>query len=272
MNTLPLLLALMLAPPPATPPADPPVAAEEVILPACMRPAPRTDEFGVSRQGEVLDRVRNAKGPVPVVFVGDSITQGWEDAGAEAWRDRFGAMGAINLGVGGDRTEHVLWRLEQAPLTALQPQVVVLMIGTNNASTGRDSGPLIARAVHAVVDRLVAQCPQAHVLVLDIPPRGQVINPLRGLVLQVNQALAAGPWPDRVTFLRVADGFVRGDGTIDEAIMPDYLHLSPRGYAQWAEAVAPAVRDRLTAVEPIPLEPRDPAGPPAATPVPPAGR
>ena len=267
-----LLLGLLLASPQVARPPDPPAPAEEVILPPCMKPAPRTDEAGEARQRQVLDRVRNAKAPVPVIFVGDSITQGWEDAGAEAWRDRFQAIGALNLGVGGDRTEHVLWRLEQAPLTALQPQVVVLMIGTNNASTGRDSGPLIARAVHAVVDRIVAQCPQARVLVLDIPPRGQVINPLRGLVLQVNQALAAGPWPEQVAFLRVADGFVRGDGTIDEAIMPDYLHLSPRGYAQWAEAIAPAVLERLREEGPRPMEPADPAGPPAATPVPPAGR
>lgn len=268
MNTLPLILALLIAPPqvPATPPTD------EVVLPPCMIPAPRTDDFGAARQQQVLDRVRQAKGPVPVVFIGDSITQGWEEAGAPIWRQDFEPLGAVNLGVGGDRTEHVLWRLQQTPLTALQPRVVVLMIGTNNASTGRDSGPLIARAVHAVVDRLVEQCPQAQVLVLDIPPRGQVMNPLRGLVLQVNQAFAVGPWPDRVRFLRVADGFVRGDGTIDAAIMPDFLHFSEQGYRRWSEGIAPAVREHLALTEPHPMEPVDPASPPAATPAPPAGR
>ena len=270
MNTLPLLLALLLAP--SQVPATPPTSETEVVLPPCMIPGPRRDESGAARQQQVLDRVRQAKAPVPVVFIGDSITQGWEEAGGPVWREAFEPLGAVNLGVGGDRTEHVLWRLQQAPLTPLQPRVVVLMIGTNNASTGRDSGPLIARAVHAVVDQVVAQCPDAQVLVLDIPPRGQVMNPLRGLVLQVNQALAAGPWPDRVGFLRVADGFVRGDGTIDAAVMPDFLHFSERGYRQWAEGIAPAVRERLAATEPRPIEPADPASPPPATPAPPAGR
>jgi lysophospholipase L1-like esterase len=269
-----LLLGLLLASPQVARPPDPPAPAEEVILPACMKPAPRTDEAGEARQRQVLDRVRDAKASVPVVFIGDSITQGWEGAGAASWREHFEPFGTLNLGVGGDRTEHVLWRLEQAPLADLHPQVVVLMIGTNNASTGRDSGTLIARGVHAIVDKVVAQCPATEVLVLDIPPRGQVINPLRGLVLQVNQALAAGPWPDRVTFLRVADGFVRGDGTIDEAIMPDFLHLSAEGYRQWAAAIAPAVRERLVLTEPRPMEPVQPeAAPnPPATAPPPAGR
>ena len=267
-------LLLAIAPPPTAPAPTQAAPADAVPLPACLIPTPRADEGGKARQQEVLRRVREAKSPVPVIFVGDSITQGWEEAGATSWKEHFDPSGALNLGVGGDRTEHVLWRLEQAPLTELHPQVVVLMIGTNNASTGRDSGSLIARGVHAVVDRLVAQCPEAEVLVLDIPPRGQVINPLRGLVLQVNQALAAGPWPERVTFLRVADEFVRGDGTIDEAIMPDFLHLSPEGYRRWAAAIAPAVRERLAITEPRPMEPAAPeaAPSPPATDAPPAGR
>lgn len=270
MRAVALIAAMTLATPP--PPATPPTPDTEVVLPLCMIPAPRTDEPGVARQRQVLDRVRQAQAPMPVVFIGDSITQGWEDAGGTVWREAFEPLGAVNLGVGGDRTEHVLWRLEQAPLTRLEPRVVVLMIGTNNASTGRDSGSLIARAVHAVADRVAAQCPQARVLVLDIPPRGQVINPLRGLVLQVNQALAAGPWPDRVRFLRVTDGLVRGDGTIDPSVMPDFLHLSERGYRQWAEGITPAVREELARTEPRPTVPAAPGSQPPASPAPPEGR
>lgn len=266
-----LLAALLLATP-GSPPAPQTLVTDEVVLPPCMVPASRTDEGGCARQEEVLRRVREAKEPVPVVFLGDSITQGWEDAGDTAWREMIDPLGAVNLGVGGDRTEHVLWRLHEAPLTGLHPQVVVLMIGTNNAGTGRDSGAIIARAIRAVVDLVVTQCPHAQVLVLDIPPRGQVINPLRGLVLQVNQALAAGPWPERVTFLRVADVFVRGDGTIDEAIMPDFLHLSDRGYRQWAQGIVPALRERLALTEPQPMAPQEPASTAPATPPPPAGR
>ncbi len=269
------------APAPAQAPAPvAPAGSDAVVLPACMMPVPRPDGAD-GRQDEALRRVREAKAPVRVVFLGDSITQGWEDAGAAAWARDFEPMDALQIGVGGDRTEHVLWRLEKAPLTALDPEVIVLMIGTNNASTGRDSGELIVRAVRAVVETLLQQCPRARVIVLDIPPRGQRMNPLRGLVLQVNQALSQVPWNERVSFLRVGDEFVRGDGSLDEAAMPDFLHFSPSGYERWARSIRPAVSSALQGHAPHPTHPalaspppapaRAPAAPPAANPTPRTG-
>jgi len=238
----------------------------------------------------VLRRVREAKPDAArVVFIGDSITEGWENAGLEAWQRDFAPLGALEIGVGGDRTEHLLWRLQQAPLKPLAPKVIVLMIGTNNASTGRDSGELIARGVRAVADELHAQCPDAKVLVLDIPPRGAKMNPLRGVVLQVNQALSQSAWPEGVRFVRVADRFVRGDGSIDPEVMPDFLHLSPKGYDRWAKAIAPEITSAMPAAaptpgpassaqapaepasDPAPAEPA-PAAAPAASPSPRTGR
>jgi lysophospholipase L1-like esterase len=250
------------APPTATP--------EEEILPACMKPVPRPDGAG-GRQDEALRRVRDAKGSTRVVFLGDSITQGWEDAGAQAWARDYEPLGALQIGVGGDRTEHVLWRLAQAPLTPLDPEVVVLMIGTNNASTGRDSGELIVRAIRAIVDALIRQCPRAQVIVLDIPPRGQRVNPLRGLVLQVNQALSQVDWPARARFVRVADEFVRGDGSLDEQALPDFLHFSPQGYERWSRSIRPVVTSLLAAPQPHPSHPAvaaPPSVPQAAAPAP----
>lgn len=272
--TIPILFMTLAQATPAPAPTPPPVQApvpaapvanDAVVLPACMVPVPRPDGAG-GRQDEVLRRVREAKAPVRVVFLGDSITQGWEDAGAAAWERDFAPLGALQIGVGGDRTEHVLWRLEKAPLTTLDPRVIVLMIGTNNASTGRDSGELIVRAVRAVVDTLLAQCPRARVIVLDLPPRGQRMNPLRGLVLQVNQALSQVPWNDRVSFLRVGDEFVRGDGSLDEAALPDFLHFSPAGYERWARSIRPAVSSALAGHAPHPTHPSMAAPPPAPVP------
>ena len=251
-------------------PAAPPTPATAPDLPACLVPTPRADEAGKARQDEVLRRVREATGPVNVVFVGDSITQGWEDAGAATWKRAFEPLGALQIGVGGDRTEHVLWRLQQAPLTALAPKVVVLMIGTNNAVTGRDSGEVIVRGVHAIVDLLHQQCPQAQVVVLDIPPRGLPMNPLRGLVLQVNQALSQRAWGEHACFVRVADRFVRPDGRIDEAAMPDQLHFSASGYEAWAQGIAPAVSAAMLKATPVAATPSEPVQP--AAPAPPTGR
>ena len=123
------------------------------------------------------------------------------------------------------------------------------MIGTNNAVTGRDSGEVIVRGIHAIVDLMHRQCPQARVLVLDIPPRGVQINPVRGLVLQINQALSQADWGERACFVRVADGFVQPDGGIDPAVMPDFLHFSAAGYEQWSEGIRPAVTAALRAAK-----------------------
>jgi lysophospholipase L1-like esterase len=268
------------APAPRVPPVGAKGEPPELIAderPPCLVPVSR-EPGAKPRQDEVLRRVRQAKpADARVVFIGDSITEGWEGAGAEAWRREFAPLGSLQIGVGGDRTEHLLWRLEQAPLTPLDPAVIVLMIGTNNASTGRDSGELIVRGVRAVADALRAQCPNATVLVLDIPPRGARMNPIRGVVLQVNQALSQAPWPDRVRFVRAGDGLVRGDGGIDAEIMPDFLHLSPKGYDQWAAAIRPAVTSALPPPPPAPPSELPPAEPapaerPAASPTPRTGR
>ena len=260
---------------PAAPNAKPAPAAKapESDVPACLTPTPRGDDGGKARQDEVLRRVREAKAPVNVVFVGDSITEAWDGAGGAAWRRHFEPLGAMQIGVGGDRTEHVLWRLQQAPLTPLDPKVIVLMIGTNNAGTGRDSGELIIRGIVGIVDLLHTQCPNAQVLVLDIPPRGLPINPLRGVVLQVNQALSQRAWGDHARFVRVADRFVLPDGRIDQAAMPDHLHFSPAGYDAWAEGIAPAVTSAMPKKEPSvpPAPPAPPVVPPAASQTPRTG-
>jgi len=235
--------------------ADPPP-------PATVRPVPRKEDWAVSRQAEVLDRVQRAASPVPVVFVGDSITQGWESEGLAIWQERMAPLGAMNLGVGGDRTEHVLWRLEQAPLSRLQPRVIVLMIGTNNASSGRDSGAQIVQGITAIVRLLQDQCPQACIVLLDIPPRGQTMNPVRGLVLQVNQALAATAWPEQVTWIACSDRFVQPDGSIDPSIMPDFLHFSPAGYRRWSQAILPVITACLER-RAAPLVPEEPPPQPA---------
>ncbi|MFM7809149.1 MAG: GDSL-type esterase/lipase family protein [Planctomycetota bacterium] len=261
------------APPPRIPPAtvdtkgEPPAAIAD-DRPACLTPVSR-DAGAKARQDEVLRRVREATPETArVVFIGDSITEGWENAGLEAWKRDFAPLGALEIGVGGDRTEHLLWRLQQAPLKPLDPKVIVLMIGTNNASTGRDTGELITRGVRAVAEELHAQCPAAKVLVLDIPPRGAQMNPLRGIVLQVNQALSQVAWPEGVRFVRVADQFARGDGGIDPAVMPDFLHFSPKGYDLWARAILPAVTSAMPAPPPppAPAAPQEPAAAPASEP------
>ena len=230
---LPVLAALTLLAPAAVAQADNPATT----------PVPRTDEGILARQTEVLRRAREA-GPADVVFLGDSITQGWEGAGKAVWERDVAPLGAVNLGVSGDRTEHVLWRLQEAPITRLQPRAVVVMIGTNNLGHGSSNAEQTLAGVRAVLAKVREQAPQAEILLLEIFPRGERINAMRGDIAQINQALRAHP-PQGVRTLALGDRWVQADGTISKEVMPDLLHLSPLGYEQWAQGMLPALRELL---------------------------
>ena len=200
-----------------------------------------------ARQNLVLERAHTSH--AQIVLLGDSITEGWEGA-PEQLQALVGLRSAANLGVGGDRTQHVLWRLEQAPLSAIKPKVIVLMIGTNNMYD--DSANDIIAGIHAVVELLSAQCPNAEILVLDIPPRGDVQDSAREKIAQINIGLTLGMWPQHARFVRVSNQFLKTDGPIDPVIMPDLLHFSQKGYALWAAAIKPELDCSLAANHPEP--------------------
>ena len=147
----------------------------------------------------------------------------------------------MNLGISGDRTQHVLWRLDNGNVKNISPKVAVVMIGTNNSGEGRNTAEEMIDGVTAVVDKLHAKLPKTKVLLLDIFPRGQRINAQRGKILQVNQVLSRLDKRPNVTFLRIGQKFISADGSIAKDIMPDFLHLTPKGYAIWAEAIEPTL-------------------------------
>ena len=214
--------------------------------PATTTPVSR-EPGAAARQNLVLERANTSH--AQIVLMGDSITEGWEGA-PEQLQALVGLRSAANLGVGGDRTQHVLWRLEQAPLSAIKPKVIVLMIGTNNMYD--DSANDIIAGIHAVVELLSAQCPNAEILVLDIPPRGEPKDSAREKITQINIGLTLGMWPTHARFVRVSGQFVKPDAPIDPAIMPDLLHLSQKGYAMWAAAIKPELDCSLAAENPQP--------------------
>ena len=164
----------------------------------------RTD-WAAQRHTQLNERVKQQGARARLVFVGDSITQGWEGAGAKVWQEQFSPLHAINLGISGDRTEHVLWRFDNGNLEGLSPEVAVVMIGTNNfGQENSDSEDEVLDGIVAVVDALQSKLPDTRVLLLDIFPRGEGFNAMRGSLLQVNQALKSRyDLEERVTFLEI---------------------------------------------------------------------
>ena len=198
-------------------------------------PEPRDGDWWIKRHSSFNQRV--AKGNVDLIFIGDSITHSWESGGKNVWAKYYAKRNAVNLGVSGDRTQHVLWRLDNGNIKNISPKVAVIMIGTNNSGEGRSTAEEMIDGVTAVVDKLRAKLPKTEILLLDIFPRGQRINAQRGKHLQVNQVLSRLNARPHVTYLRIGQNFLSPDGSIAKEIMPDFLHLTPKGYAIWAKSI-----------------------------------
>jgi lysophospholipase L1-like esterase len=208
-------------------------------------PAPRTQPTNwVARHEGFLAEAR--QGNFDLVFIGDSITDGWRNRGREVWNKSYAPRKALNLGIGGDRTQHVLWRIEKGELDGLNPKAVVLMIGTNNTGkeqngSVRNTTPEIIEGVTAVVKSIRTRLPKSKLLLLAIFPRGTVDAPQRTQIQEINQALAKLDDGKMIKFLDIGKVFLAEDGSIPKTIMPDLLHPNEEGYKRWAEAMEPTL-------------------------------
>ena len=182
------------------------------------------------------------KQEINLVFIGDSITHGWENEGQEVWGEYYGLRGGFNLGFSGDRTENVLWRLRNGALDGVSPKLIVLMIGTNNTGHRMDSAEDTFIGIKAIIDELIQRTPSANILVLGLFPRGIELNdPMRERNARINTHLPELSTHTNVYFRNIGEVFTENDGTISEEIMPDFLHLSSAGYRLWAEAIEPDI-------------------------------
>ena len=181
-----------------------------------------------------------------LLFLGDSITDLWTypadhtyPGGLDTWNARFKAI-ATNYGVTGDKTQTVLWRLtEGGALDGYAPKQIVLLIGINNLLQG-DTPADTAAGVKGVVDHLLLRLPEARVLVLGIfPCRASPADPIRAKIRETNDLIRKLADGRRVGFVDLGSTFLEPDGSITLAVMRDLLHLSPQGYAMWAESLAP---------------------------------
>lgn len=186
-----------------------------------------------------------AKGDADLIFIGDSITQGWEGAGKKVWAEHFAPLKAVNLGIGGDQTGHVLWRItEGKELEPINPKAAVIMIGTNNMRA--HSAEQIAGGVKAIVAELRKQKPNMKILVLGIFPRSaKATDAIRAKIKTANADIEKLADGKNVFYKDIGEKFLTADGTLEKKIMPDLLHLSPEGYKIWAAAIQDDVKKLL---------------------------
>lgn len=221
----------------------PALHAEEPKAATTTNPIAREQDWWVKRHEAINARAK--QGDVDLIFLGDSITQGWEGAGKTVWETHYAKRKAMNAGISGDGTPHVLWRLDHGNVDGLAPKAVVVMIGTNNAPGDASSAEDIAAGVGAIVARLREKLPAAKVLVLAIFPSGEKPTAHRAKTTKANELIAKQADGRTVFYLDIGKDFMNADATISKDIMPDYLHLSERGYEKWAAAIEGKVAQLL---------------------------
>jgi lysophospholipase L1-like esterase len=201
-------------------------------------PAPAPSPY-LERAKRINQAVKSTR--YSVLFFGDSLTEGWD---AAVWKTSLAPRGALNAGVSGDRTDHLLWRLQNGNLAGAPPDAVVLLIGTNDLAYGR-SPELTADGIRAVLEELRQHVPDASILLLGLLPREEAaLAPLRVATTKVNRLIRECADGKRIVIADIGDVLLDSNGRLPTATAPDGLHFTARGYSLLASRLDPEL-DRL---------------------------
>ena len=208
--------------------------AEEI---AATTPTDRKDDWWQNRHAAKLQGLKEVE-QVDLLWIGDSITHSWENAGKEVFAKYYAGRNAYNIGYSGDRTEHVIWRLQKGEVEGIAPKLVVLMIGTNNTGHRKDKPEHTAAGIKQILVELKTRLPDSKVLLLGVFPRdAQPDGQLRKINVAINEIIKDFADDERVFFKDIGEEFLDDDGVLPKSIMGDALHPNARGYEIWAEAI-----------------------------------
>lgn len=209
---------------------------------SALNPAHRHSWWTV-RHNAVNERVK--KGNVDLIFIGDSITHSWESGGKDLWAKYYAPRNAVNMGFSGDRTQHVLWRLDHGNIDGISPKAAVIMIGTNNSNGNDNTAEEIADGIIAICKKLRTKLPKTKILILAVFPRGQKPSPQREKNAKASELASKIADGKMIHYLDIGPKFMEPDKSLSKEIMPDYLHLTPKGYKIWAEATEPKLKELM---------------------------
>ncbi len=177
------------------------------------------------------------QGGIDVLFLGDSITDWWRSNGQEVFDKYYGTWKIANFGIAAEKTQHVLWRLQNGEGAGFQPKVIMLMIGTNNTPDNTDDQ--IVAGVTAVVGELRRDFPAARILLLGIFPKGAPADLVRTRLANINRNLAKLEDREHIFYLDIGAKFLDPKGAFLPGVFKaDLLHPDVKGYEIWAEATS----------------------------------
>jgi pimeloyl-ACP methyl ester carboxylesterase/lysophospholipase L1-like esterase len=232
------------------------------------QPVFRTDPNSLVAHAQLLAKAK--QGGIDIYFEGDSITRRWgatdyPDLLAN-WKQNFLGWNAADFGWGADRTQNILWRLENGELDAVNPKVVVLLAGTNNL--GNQSADDVTRGLRAIVRVIQEKAPAAAIIVMGILPRNDNMT-FMPVIDRINENLSSLADGRKVRYLNINAKLADSDGMLFDGMMnaKDKLHPTAQAYQVWADALKPVLTELLgppVAADHAP----PPTGDPSAIPTP----
>jgi lysophospholipase L1-like esterase len=231
--------------PVAAPIPEKPRTAEDAITPTLVNPTMSTmnPSYNMNRHERIMKE--KSKGEIGLLFIGDSITDFFPGKAKETWA-KYAPYKPADFGVGGDRTENVLWRITNGELDGLHPKVTVIMIGTNNIGQCPTEKPEWAAAgVKKIVDTVHEKIPGTKVLLLGVFPRGEKPNdPHRLKVAEINKIISKLDDGSNTRYLDITKAFLDTDGTLIKEAIPG-LHPTEKGYEIWYEQMKPTLDEMM---------------------------
>ncbi len=208
-------------------------------------------DWWMPRHRQVLEQIDRK--PIDLILLGDSITHGWEKSGKVVWDQYYASRNAVNMGFGGDRTQHVLWRLANGEIDGINPRLAILMIGTNNSNKQDNSAEEIADGIKSICAAVRNRLPDTKILILAIFPRGDAVqrkdktqnagfNAQWAKNNEASRLAAQIADSEMIHYLDINEVFLDENGVLTRDIMPDLLHPGENGYQLWAEAMEPTVK------------------------------
>lgn len=181
-----------------------------------------------------------AEGNIDLVLMGDSITHFWDSTGKAQQERFFGKYRRVNIGLGWNGTQHLLWELDHIKADSIAPKAIMLMIGTNNIGWLNQTPEQAIGGIEAVVAKTRALWPHAKILLLGVFPRGAQPNDrFRPMIDQINASIEKLADGKSVVYLNINDKFLTPEKVLPAEIMPDRLHPNDKGYEIWGQAVSP---------------------------------
>jgi lysophospholipase L1-like esterase len=217
------------------------------------QPVSRTDQNSLTAHAQLLEKAK--KGRIDIYFEGDSITRRWGATDYPAllanWKQNLFGWNAADFGWGADTIQNILWRLTNGELDGVNPQIIVLLAGTNNVGPtvppeGDDAKVAdITRGLQAVLDTMRAKAPKATIIATAIFPRNDNMAVIP-TINKINRNLSKLADGHKIRYLDVNARLADSNGKLFDGMMnADKLHPAMAGYQVWADALKPIFMELL---------------------------